>query len=154
MASQKILVPYNFTLYDQKVLDFIMQTFSHSKDVEITLFNTYTPAPQIDLRGSPVMENIKSNIAFLSQKIIDQEEGLKAAIKILLESGFAENRVKYIFKPRKNDIATEIINLVLEHRYNIIVVNHKPGKLSHFFTGNVYSKVINALKDTIVIVVS
>lgn len=154
MASQKILVPYNFTPYDQKALDFIIQTFSHSDDVAITLFHTYTPAPKIDVHGSPIMENIKSNVAFLSKKIIDQEEELKAAIQNLLQCGFAENRLKYTFKPRKNDIATEIINFALEHNYNIIVVNHQPGKLSHFFTGNVYSKIINALKDTIVCVVS
>lgn len=154
MAGQKILVPYNFTSYDQKALDFIIRTFAHLKDVEVTLFNTYTPAPEIDVRGSPIMENIKSNVAFLSKKIMEQEEDLKAATKKLSGNGFSEDRVQYIFNPRKKDIATEIINLASEHGFNLVVVNHKPGKLSHFFTGNVFSKVVNALKNTIVCVVT
>jgi len=154
MAGQKILVPYNFTSYDQKALDFIIRSFAHLKDVEVTLFNTYTPAPKIDVRGSPIMENIKNNVAFLSKKIMEQEEDLKAATKKLSENGFSEDRVQYIFNPRKKDIATEIINLASEYGFNLVVVNHKPGKLSHFFTGNVFSKVVNALKNTIVCVVT
>jgi len=154
MPSQKILVPYNFTAYDRKALDFVIQVFAHLKDVEVTLFNTYTPAPEIDMRGSPIMENLKSNLQFLSQKIKEQEDGLKAAKQNLLQNGFSEQKVHYIFKPKKKDIATDIIALVKNQNFNLIVVNHKPGKLSHFFTGNIYSKVINALKDTTVCVVS
>ncbi len=154
MSSQKILVPYNFTAYDRKALDFIIQVFAHLKDVEVTLFNTYTPAPEIDMRGSPIMENLKSNLQFLSQKIIEQEDGLKAAKQNLLQNGFSAQQVHYIFQPKKKDSATEIIALVKNQNFNLIVVNHKPGKLSHFFTGNIYSKVINALKDTTVCVVS
>ena len=154
MPSQKILVPYNFTAYDRKALDFVIQVFAHLKDVEVTLFNTYTPAPEIDMRGSPIMENLKSNLQFLSQKIKEQEDGLKAAKQNLLQNGFSEQKVHYIFKPKKKDIATDIIALVKNQNFNLIVVNHKPGKLSHFFTGNIYSKVINALKGTTVCVVS
>ncbi len=154
MASQNILVPYNFTAYDQKALDFVIQVFAHLKDVEVTLFNTYTPAPEIDMRGSPIMENLKSNLQFLSQKIDEQEDGLKAAKQKLVQNGFSEHQVHYIFQPKKKDIATDIIALVKNQNFNLIVVNRKPGKLSHFFTGNVYSKVINALKDTTVCVVS
>lgn len=154
MPSQKILVPYNFTTYDRKSLDFVIQVFAHMKDVEVTLFNTYTPAPEIDMRGSPIMENLKSNLQFLSQKIAEQEDGLKSAKQNLLQNGFSENQVHYIFQPKNKDIASDIIALVKNQNFNLIVVNHKPGKLSHFFTGNIYSKVINALKDTTVCVVS
>jgi hypothetical protein len=106
------------------------------------------------MRGSPIMENLKSNLQFLSQKIQEQEDGLKEAKQNLLQNGFSEQKVHYIFKPKKKDIATDIIALVKNQNFNLIVVNHKPGKLSHFFTGNIYSKVINALKDTTVCVVS
>ncbi len=50
MASEKILLPYNFTGYHQRALDFVIRTFSHLKDVEVTLFHTYTPVPEIDMR--------------------------------------------------------------------------------------------------------
>jgi len=49
MASEKILLPYNFTGYDQRALDFVIRTFSHLKDVEVTLFHTDTPVPEIDM---------------------------------------------------------------------------------------------------------
>lgn len=154
MSSQKILAPYNFTAYDQKALDFIIRTFAHLEDVEITLFNTYTPAPEIDVRATPMMEKLKSNLSFLSQKIQEQEDGLKAAKQKLLQNGFSESRVHYIFQPRKKDVTAEIIALAKDQNFNLIVLNHKPGKLSHFFTGNLFSKVISALKDTTICVVS
>jgi hypothetical protein len=154
MSSQKILAPYNFTAYDQKALDFIIRTFAHLEDVEITLFNTYIPAPEIDVRTTPMMEKLKGDISFLSKNIKEQEKGLKTAKQKLLQNGFSESRVHYIFQPRKKDITTEIIALAKKQNFNLIVLNHKPGKLSHFFTGNLFSKVINALKDTTVCVVS
>lgn len=49
MATQKILVTYNFTSYDQKALDFVIRTFVHLKDVEITLLNVYTPTIWLNL---------------------------------------------------------------------------------------------------------
>ena len=154
MSSQKILVPYNFTVYDQKALYFVIQTFAHLKDVEITLFNAYTPAPEIDMRGSPIMETMKSHIHFLSSKIKEQEDGLKAAKQNLLENGFQKHRVKYIFKPRKKDIATEIISLAENDNFDLIVLNHTPGSLTHFFTAHVFNKIVSALKDKTICVVT
>jgi len=43
MATQKILVTYNFTSYDQKALDFVIRTFVHLKDVEVTLLEYLYP---------------------------------------------------------------------------------------------------------------
>jgi len=54
MPGQKVLLPYNFTVYDERALDFVIRILSSSKDAEITLFNAYTPAPEIDLNGSPL----------------------------------------------------------------------------------------------------
>lgn len=154
MPSQKILVPYNFTAYDQKALNFVIRTFANSKDVEVALFNAYTEAPEIDMRGSPIMETMKSHIHFLSSKIKEQEDELKAAKKHLLENGFSDHQVRYIFKPKKKDIATEIISLAEDDNFDVVVINHTPGKLVHFFTTNVFNKVVSSLKDKTVCVVT
>lgn len=154
MASHKILVPYNFTAYDEKALDFVIQTFAGNKDVEVTLFNAYPPIPEVDMRESPIMEKLKNNLSQLSKKNIEQENELKAVTQNLVQSGFSENQVNYIFQPRKKDIAAGIISLADNHNYNMVVLNHRPGKLSHFFTGNVFSKVVNGLKDITVCIVS
>jgi len=154
MASQKILVPYNFTAYDEKALDFVIQTFAGNKDVEITLFNAYTPIPEVDMRESPIMEKLKNNLSLLSQKNKEQEDELRAVKQNLLQKGFSENQVRCEFQPRKKDIAAGIISLANNHNFNVVILNHKPGKLSHFFTGNVFSKVVNGLKDTAVCIIS
>ena len=62
MAKQKVLVPYNFTDYDGKALDFVIQRFADDKSIEVTLFNAYVPVPEIELRNSPIMEKISRNL--------------------------------------------------------------------------------------------
>ena len=154
MVSQKILMPYNFTAYDNKSLDFVIQNFAQHENSEITLFNAYSPVPELDTRESPVMDKLKSSMYLLAQRNKEKENELKAAKQNLLKNGFLEHQVHYIFQPRKKDIATEIIALTKSHDFNMIILIHKPGKLSHFFTGNVFIKVVNALKDITVCIVS
>jgi len=155
MTIQKILVPYNFMPYDQKSLDFITRTFADRETVEVSLFYSYTPVPEIESQKSPVMERLKSNLSFMATKIKEQEDGLNSVREGLLKSGFDDGRVQVIFKPKKKkDVAAEIINLVMERGFNMIVLNHKPGKVSHFFTGNVFSKIVSTLQDITVCVIT
>jgi len=154
MATQKVLLPYNFTNFDQKALDFVIRTFAHLKDVEITLFNAYTPVPDIQTGDSPIMDKLRNNLTYLSQRIREQEEALKVAKRNLLENGFSENQIHYVFKPRNKDIAGEIIDLALNGHYDLIVINRKPGKVTRFFTGSVLNKVASALKDATICVVT
>ena len=72
----------------------------------------------------------------------------------IINSGFDREHVRYIFKSRKKEIAAAIIDEVEEGAYDIVVLNHKPGKVTRFFTGNTYIKVVTALKDTTICVVS
>lgn len=153
MSSQKVLVPYNFTNYDQKALDFVIRTLAQLKDVEVTLFYAYTPLPKIGPQDGPTMDKLKSNLNYLSQKIREYESGLKVAKQNLLENGFSENQVRYVFKPRTKDIAGEIIDLALNSQYDLIVINRRPGKVTRFFTGSIFNKVVSALKDVTICLV-
>ena len=153
MASQKVLVPYNFTNYDQKALDFIIRTLAPLKDVEITLFYAYTALPEIGTGEGAMMDKLKSNLGYLSQKIREQESALKEAKQHLLENGFSENQVRCVFKPRNKDIAGEIIDLALVSQYDLIVINRRPGKVTRFFTGSIFNKVVSALKDVTICLV-
>ena len=154
MATQKILVTYNFTSYDQKALDFVTHTFVHLKDVEVTLLNIYTPVTKIESRESPVMAQFQRNLDYLGQKVKEQEAGLQEARQYLLQNGFNENQVSYLYKPRKKDIVGEIIDIATKDNFNIVVMNRKPGKVTRFFTGSVFNKVVSALKDKTVCIVS
>ena len=147
MAGQKILLPYNFTPWDQKALDFVIRTFIPPPETQITIFHAYTPVPEIETEGSTVMDKMKGNLSYLSKMVSDQEESLKTAIEYLVKNGFLSDQIDYIFKPRDKDVASEIIDLVTTDRFDLIVMNHKPGKITRFFTGSIFNKVVSSLKD-------
>lgn len=154
MATQKLLLPYNFTSFDQKALDFVINFFGKSDDIEVTVFNAYTPVPEIDTAASSVTGKLKGSLSYLSQKISEQETELKAIKQLLVDNGFADGRVHTVFQPRKKDVAGEIIDIATANKFDIVVISHKPGKATRFFTGSRYSKVISALKNVTVCVVS
>ncbi len=154
MATQKLLLPYNFTRFDQKALDFVITTFGKSAEIEVTVFNAYTPVPEIETAASSVTGKLKGSLSYLSQKITEQENELQTIKQRLVDNGFVDGRVHTIFQPRKKEVASEIIDIATKNKFDIIVISHKPGKATRFFTGSRYSKVISALKDVTVCVVS
>jgi hypothetical protein len=154
MDKKKVLVPYNFTNYDEKALDFVTRRFADDKGVEVTLFNGYTPVPKIELRNSLIMEKISSNLAYLQQKIYEHETGIKQAREKLIQSGFSSNRIHYIFKALNKDVAQDIVNLVLDKGFDVVVLNRNPGKITRFFTGSISNKVMKSLKKVDVYVVT
>lgn len=154
MSKQKLLLPYNFTRFDQKALDFVINTFAKSKNVEVTVFNAYTPIPEIDTAATSITGKLKGSLSYLSQKISEQEAELENIKQKLIENGFEDGFVHTLFQARKKEVAAEIIDIAMDHRFDVIVISHKPGKATRFFTGSRYHKVISALKDVTVCVVS
>jgi len=114
MGTPKILLPYNFTNFDKKALDFVCRTFSDKKEAEITLFNAYTPVPTIEMRGSPIMDQMRDTLSYLSQKVKEQEDALKTIKKHLLEKGFIEDNIDIVFESKKRDVAGDIIDAAYE----------------------------------------
>lgn len=154
MDHQKILFPYNFTSFDRKALDFVIHTFAGKKEAEITLFNTYTPAPNIEMQGSPVMEKMKDNVYYMKQRVMEQENELKSIKNLLLENGFSTNQIQIAFEPKKKDVAGDIIDFTQVGQFDIVVLNRKPGKIARFFAGSVSSKILATIKNAVVCVVS
>ena len=147
MAEQKILVPYNFTTEEEKALRFVIDTFANRKDVKITLFNTYTPVPLVDIGASPEMRKPRDAMNVISKDIEEKEAGLKAAKEYLLENGFSDDQVDYIFRERRKSIADEIIVCAFRGHYTVLVLTRQPGKVTRLFARSVHSKVLSALKD-------
>ena len=154
MATQKLLLPYNFTRFDQKALDFVINAFGKLEKLEVTVFNAYTPVPEIETSAASVTGKLKGSLSYLSQKINEQETELNTIKQKLVDNGFADGQVHTVFQPRKKEVASEIIDIATKNNFDIIVISHKPGKATRFFTGSRYSKVISALKDVTVCVVS
>ena len=69
MGTLKILFPYNFTMHDKKALDFLNKTFARLSDVQITIFNAYTPVEEMETGDESVMARMKFNLNFLRQKL-------------------------------------------------------------------------------------
>jgi nucleotide-binding universal stress UspA family protein len=154
MATQKLLLPYHFTGLDQKALDFVINTFGKLDNIAVTVFNAYTPIPEIETDATSVTGKLKGSLSYLSQKIKENEVLLDEVKDQLVESGFPDNRVEYIYRPRKKDIASEIIDLANSDQFDIIVLNRKHARVTRFFSGSISHKVIMTLKDVTVCIVS
>ena len=154
MVSLKVLVPYNFTPYDEKALDFVIRSFADDQSIEVTLFNAYTPVPEIELRNSPIMEKISSNLSYLRQKINEHETRIKQAREKLLQNGFSRERVHYIFRAIKKNVAQDIIDLVMSSGFDVVVLNRNPGKITRFFTKSASNIIVSTLKEVTVDVVT
>lgn len=154
MPGRKILAPYNFTSSDEKALDFIIRKFALDEDASVTLFNTYAPVPEIQVRNNPIMERMSSNLAYLRQKIREREEELKSVRNRLIQNGFSPDRVNCVFKPMRKDVAREVTELAQKEHFDVVVVNRNPSNIKRFFTVSVADKVTRELKDVEVIVVA
>jgi hypothetical protein len=154
MAGKRLLFPQNFTSYDRKALDFVVNTFGQLEDVEVTLFHAYTPLPSVEVSPGTVTDKLRGNMSFLHQQIQEKEAGIKAVKAELVGKGFAEDRILEVFRPRKKDIAGELLDLYGEKHFEYLVLSRRPGKVSRFFTASVSHKVLAALKNTTVCVVS
>ena len=154
MDVKMILLPYNFTDLDKKALEFVALTFSHIQGVKVTLFNVFTSAPSIAMKDSPIMKKMQENVTYLKQLVAEQEIALDKAKEILVSNGFSENSVRIVFKPKNKDIASHIIDTAINEQHDVIVINRKSGRVSRFFTGSVFNKVIMALKDITICIVS
>jgi nucleotide-binding universal stress UspA family protein len=154
MATQKLLLPYHFTHLDQKALNFVTNTFGKLENIAVTVFNAYTPIPEIDTDATSVTSKLKGSLSYLSQKIKEYETLLDEVKDKLIEGGFPENRVDCIFRPRKKDIASEIIELAARDKFDIIVLNRKPARVTRFFSGSISHKIVMNLKDVTVCIVS
>ena len=154
MAGNRLLLPQNFSGNDRKALDFVVNTFGQLEGLEVTLFHAYTPLPAVEVSQVTVTEKLRANLSYLQQQIKEKEAGIQAIKAELVEKGIAEDRIHQVFKPRRKDIAGELVDLYAENHFEYLVLNRKPGKVSRFFTGSVHHKVLAALKNTTVCVVS
>jgi hypothetical protein len=153
MAAQKLLLPYNFTASDRKALEFTVRTFAHREDIEVTLFHSYTPLPTVDVQSQTITGRLKESFSYLNQKLSELEITFQEIKEELIKDGFGAERVRSTFKPRKKEIAGEIIDLHNSEKFNYLVLNRKAGRIGRFFSGSVHTKVIAASRNVTVCIV-
>ena len=150
MAGFKVLVPYDFKPYEEKALDLLVNAFGNQKEIKITLFNAYTPLPEVDMDASPELEKMRGPIVSLSEELRRKEDGLKSAKMHLIENGFDEDQVDYVFKQRDKDLVQEIVETLLHGHYRVVVLSRRPAKVSRLFSRSVHSRLLSLVKDIIV----
>lgn len=147
MATYKVLMTYNFTIDDQKSLDFIVNAFAKRADVLVTLFSVYTPLPEVDVKASPELAKMSRGVAFLASEVREKEQGLKAAKEYLVKNGFADECVDYILKKKTKPKSREIIDLILKKKYHVLVLSRQAAKVTRFYARGVHNQLLSALKD-------
>lgn len=153
MDENKILVPYNFKAMDQKAIDFMIQTYAGNERVQITLFHKYAPIPEIILTRNSVMEKMSDNMHYLRKLVLEQEDRMVDVKQHLLDSGFKNDQVNYIYLPQKGDLASEIILLVRNHGYNTLILN-RSGSVTGFFKASVSNKIVTTLKNVNITIIT
>lgn len=153
MGARKLLLPYNFSEADRKAMEFVVQTFSGIKGVEVTLFHAYQTLPAVEVQSQEVTERLQGGMAYLRSKIAELEQEFQAVKGRLIAGGFERGAVKEIFKPRRKDIAGEILELHGARKFDCIVLSRRPGRIGRLFTGSVHAKLIAALKDVTICLV-
>ncbi len=153
MDEKKILFPYNFTQKDEKALAWIIQTYSGSGEVKITIFHLYPAVPEIILNKNSVMERMSSSMHYLRTRMAEEESKMVDVQKQLTDDGFKRSQVNYLYLPKKRDVAQEICSHAQEQGYGTIVLN-RSGGVAGFFKTSVLSKVVATIKDICVIVVT
>ena len=90
----------------------------------------------------------------LATELRKQESFLKGANKKLQENGFSEDQLDYVFKPMDKEIPYEIADKALRGKYDMIILNRKPGRISRLFGKSISGKIMSILNDIAVCIIS
>lgn len=154
MGIRKLLLPYNFTERDRKALDFTADTFASHGNVEITLFHAYVWLPQAPVHDRQVTERLKSGMGYLQSKLRELESDFQNIRDELIDRGFAPAHVRTLFRPRKKELLEAILDLHQRERFNLIVLSRRPDRIGRFFGGSLHTKLLSALTNITICVVS
>lgn len=153
MAARKVLVPYNFAPKDEKALHFVIKQFSGDPRIKLTLFHVYQPLPEID-GYEPSLIRLRTTMASLSGELRQQEIQLKEITQDLIDSGFLESQINYVFRPKKKSIPEEIVGIVRELNYDTVVLTTNPKRLAYSFGRSVHDYVISNLRDVLICIIT
>ncbi len=148
--SKKILLPYDFTSYNQKGVDFVIQTFAKQPETSVTLFHIYTQLPEIDLTANPEMGKLRSPMISLAQELREKEAELNTLMEHLVRSGFSREKVNCIFQKREKGVSDAIIKMIKKEGYQVVVLVRSPGKVFRMLGRSVSSKIVTSLTNVAV----
>lgn len=154
MAGKWILVPYNFTDYDERALHYVIRTFADQKAVHVTLFHAYTPLPELDSYSHPGLGRLKTTMASMWTEVREKEQELKRVREDLIHNGFQENQVDWMLRSRARNIGSELVEVARKGPYNTVVISQKPRKATRAFTRRIHDALITELRNTEIVIIT
>jgi hypothetical protein len=152
MISTKILLPYNFSSYERKALDFVWQAFGKQPETHVTLFHAHASLPEIDLTANPEMGKLRGPMTSLTQELKGKEAGLHTVMEDLIKMGFHREQLDCTFQERQKGVSDVIVQKAKKGDYGVIVLTRSPFKAFRLFNRGVSNRVLNSLKDVTVCV--
>ncbi|MBW1782355.1 MAG: universal stress protein [Deltaproteobacteria bacterium] len=154
MVGKRVLVPFNFTDYDERALHYVIRTFAGEERVFIMLFHVYTPLPELDGYSSPSLGRLKSTMASMWQEVREKDKDLKRIKEDLVENGFQDNQIGYQSKPGTKSIGAEIVEAARKGGYHIVVMSQKPKRASRAFRRKVHDTLLSELVNTEIVIIT
>lgn len=154
MAGKRVLVPFNFSDYDERALHYVIRNYAGQRWANVTLFHAYTPLPELDGYTNPSVRRVKSTMASMWREVREKEQDLKRVLGDLRDSGFSEDQLDCIFKAREKSIGDEIVRACREGKYDTVVLCRKPGKASRILSRTVHDKLLTSLRDTEIVIIT
>lgn len=147
--SVKVIIPYNFTINDEKAIEFVATRYQGVKDVELTLYHAYHPVPEISPVNNPIMDKMNRTTSYLRQQLNDQKKKLEEVKYQLISAGFRSENIHILFKPLIEDFSTDLICLIQGEHYDAVVLNRNPGNIINYFTRSVSKRVSQILNTSV-----
>jgi hypothetical protein len=154
MAGKRVLVPFNFSDYDERALHYVIRNYAGQRWAHVTLFHAYTPLPELDGYTNPSVRRVKTTMASLWTEVREREKDIKKVVQDLLDSGFSKEQLEYVFKARDKSIGDEIVHICREGKYDTVVLCRKPGKTSRLLTRTVHDRLLASLRDTEIVIIT
>jgi len=146
MAGKRILVPFNFTDYDEKALHHVIRNYAGERRSKVTLFHVYAPLP--DINGyNPALGRLKATMASIWKEHREKEIELQRVRQDLIDNGFLEEQLDYVYKAKTKGIGGEIVDKVYQGDYDTVILSRKPGGMTRTFFRNIHDEVLSKLKN-------
>ena len=150
MPETKVLIPYNFSVHDRMGFDFVIKMLAGRDDVQISIFNTYSPTPKIDFDANPELKGMKEGLSRIFEELQRKEEGLNKVKEYLINGGFKKSQVSIIFREKQMKIDDEIVKTITEDGFTMVILTPTPGKVRKLFARSVHEKVLASVRDAVV----
>ncbi len=147
--SVKVIIPYNFSANDAKSMDFVTSNYLGREDVHLALFHGYQPVPVINSLNNPIMDKMNQATSHLRKQLNDQERMLAAVKQQLVAKGFRPQQIDCLFVALKEDLASDLIRLIINEKYDAVVLNKNPGNIINYFTRSLSGRIAKVLEPQV-----